>query len=185
MLQPKDLTEKTLSREDKYQGRILSVHVDEVLLPNGNTSTREVVDHVDGVAVLALDDRNNVLTVTQYRYVFGKTLLELPAGKLEPGEDPAECGIRELREETGCTAGKFVFLGKLIPTCAYDSEVIHLYLAEDLSYGEQDLDENEFLSVEKYTLDEALEMIYDGTIIDGKTQVALLKFKLLRDAGRI
>ena len=80
MLQANDLTEKTLSREDKFQGRILSVHVDEVLLPNGNTSTREVVDHVDGVAVLALDDRNNVLTVTQYRYVLGKTLLELPAG---------------------------------------------------------------------------------------------------------
>ena len=95
MLQANDLTEKTLSREDKFQGRILSVHVDEVLLPNGNTSTREVVDHVDGVAVLALDDRNNVLTVTQYRYVFGKTLLELPAGKLDPGEDPMTGALRE------------------------------------------------------------------------------------------
>ena len=101
MLQTTDLVEKTLSREDKFQGRIVSVHVDKVLLPNGNTSTREVVDHVDGVAVLALDDRNNVLTVTQYRYVFGKTLLELPAGKLDPGEEPAAGGLRELKEETG------------------------------------------------------------------------------------
>ena len=89
MNQTADLTEKTLSREEKYQGNILSLHVDQVQLPNGKTSFREVVEHVDGVAILALDDRNNVLTVTQYRYVFGRPLLEIPAGKLEPGEDPA------------------------------------------------------------------------------------------------
>lgn len=88
MNQTADLTEKTLSREEKYQGSFLSLHVDQVQLPNGRTSFREVVEHVDGVAILALDDRNNVLTVTQYRYVIGKTLLEIPAGKLEPGEDP-------------------------------------------------------------------------------------------------
>ena len=85
MNQTADLTEKTLSREEKYQGSFLSLHVDQVQLPNGRTSFREVVEHVDGVAILALDDRNNVLTVTQYRYVIGKTLLEIPAGKLEPG----------------------------------------------------------------------------------------------------
>lgn len=94
MIDAKDLAEKTLRREDKFEGKILNVHVDEVLLPNGKTATREVVDHVDGVAVLALDERNNVLTVTQYRYVFGRTLLEIPAGKLDPGEDPVTgaCG---------------------------------------------------------------------------------------------
>ena len=80
-----DLTEKTLSREEKYSGPLFSVHTDQVLLPNGQTSYREVVEHVDGVAVLALDERNNVLAVRQYRYVFGRTLLELPAGKLDPG----------------------------------------------------------------------------------------------------
>lgn len=85
---PMDLTEKMLSREEKYTGAFLSVHVDQVSLPNGHTSFREVVEHVDGVAVLPLDERNNVITVSQYRYVFGKTLLEIPAGKLDPGEEP-------------------------------------------------------------------------------------------------
>ena len=87
MNDPLDLTEKTLSREEKYTGKFLSVHVDQVELPNGHTSFREVVEHVDGVAIVPLDDRNNVLAVTQYRYVFGKTLLEIPAGKLDGGED--------------------------------------------------------------------------------------------------
>ena len=98
---PMDLTEKMLSREEKYTGAFLSVHVDQVSLPNGHTSFREVVEHVDGVAVLPLDERNNVITVSQYRYVFGKTLLEIPAGKLDPGEEPAVGALRELREEQG------------------------------------------------------------------------------------
>ena len=121
----------------------------------------------------------------QFRYPFGRMLLELPAGKLEPGEDPADSGRRELREETGCSAGRFVPMGKLIPTCAYDTEVIHLFFASELTRGEQDLDENEFLSVERYTLDEALQMVLDGEIIDAKTQIGLLKYQALRNAGRI
>ena len=107
-----DMTEKMLRREDKFQGKIVSVHVDEVLLPNGNTSIREVVDHVDGVTVLPLDENNNVLTVTQYRYVFGKNLLELPAGKLDPGEDPVTGALRELKEETGAEPVEFSSLGR-------------------------------------------------------------------------
>ena len=111
----KVLTEKMLRREDKFQGKIVSVHVDEVLLPNGHTSIREVVDHVDGVTVLPLDEENRVLTVTQYRYVFGKNLLELPAGKLDPGEDPVTGALRELKEETGAVPEEFVSLGRIIP----------------------------------------------------------------------
>ena len=140
MLQTTDLVEKTLSREDKFQGRIVSVHVDKVLLPNGNTSTREVVDHVDGVAVLALDDRNNVLTVTQYRYVFGKTLLELPAGKLDPGEDPVTGALRELKEETGAVPDVFLPLGRIIPAPGCYGEVLHLFLAKELHMESQHLD---------------------------------------------
>ena len=147
MLQANDLTEKTLSREDKFQGRILSVHVDEVLLPNGNTSTREVVDHVDGVAVLALDDRNNVLTVTQYRYVFGKALRELPAGKLDPGEDPMTGALRELKEETGAVPDVFLPLGRIIPAPGCYGEVLHLFLARGLRMEDQHLDPDEFLNV--------------------------------------
>ena len=95
-----DLTEKRLRREDKYKGILMDVHVDTVELPNGETSLREVADHTDGVAVLPLDERNNVLAVTQYRYVFGRTTLEIPAGKLDPGEEPAAGALRELAEET-------------------------------------------------------------------------------------
>ena len=115
---PVDLTEKTLSREEKYTGTFLSVHVDQVALPNGHTSFREVVEHVDGVAVLPLDERNNVITVTQYRYVFGKTLLEIPAGKLDPGEEPAVGALRELREETGAVPDVLLPLGIILPSPA-------------------------------------------------------------------
>ena len=113
---PMDLTEKMLSREEKYTGAFLSVHVDQVSLPNGHTSFREVVEHVDGVAVLPLDERNNVITVSQYRYVFGKTLLEIPAGKLDPGEEPAVGALRELREETGAVPDILMPLGVILPS---------------------------------------------------------------------
>ena len=106
MSEQMDLTERTLRREDKFTGRILTVHVDTVELPNGGTALREVADHPGGVAVLALDGENNVLTVTQYRYPFGRALLEIPAGKLDhPGEDPYAAGLRELEEETGAVPG--------------------------------------------------------------------------------
>ena len=104
-----------LSRKDLYDGLLCRVHVDEVLLPNGHTSQREVVDHVDGVAVLPLDERNNVLTVTQYRYVFGKLLLEIPAGKLDEGEDPVTGALRELEEETGAVPDSLLPLGVILP----------------------------------------------------------------------
>ena len=103
-----DLTEKRLSRKEIFQGHIVNVHIDTVELPNGAEATREVVDHPGGVAVLALDGENNVLTVTQYRYPFGTTLVELPAGKLDhPGEDTAAAGLRELKEETGAVPGRW------------------------------------------------------------------------------
>ena len=181
MLQANDLTEKTLSREDKFQGRILSVHVDEVLLPNGNTSTREVVDHVDGVAVLALDDRNNVLTVTQYRYVFGKTLLELPAGKLDPGEDPLTGALRELKEETGAVPDVFLPLGRIIPAPGCYGEVLHLFLARGLRMEDQHLDPDEFLNVERIPCEEMVHRCLTGEIEDAKTVAAVLKAKIQLD----
>lgn len=174
-----DLTEKTLRREDKFQGRIVRVHVDEVLLPNGHTSTREVVDHVDGVAVLALDDENRVLTVTQYRYVFGKLLLELPAGKLDPGEDPVTGALRELREETGAVPGEFLSLGRIIPAPGCYGETLHLFLARKLRFEAQALDPDEFLNVERIPFDELLHRCLTGEIEDAKTVAAVLKAKLL------
>lgn len=179
MVNSMDLVEKTLRREDKYHGKIMDVHVDEVLLPNGNTAIREVVDHVDGVAVLALDEHNNVLTVTQYRYVFGKPLLEIPAGKLDPGEDPETGALRELKEETGAIPEEFSSLGAIIPACGCYSEVLHLFLARGLQMGEQHLDEDEFLNVSRIPFDEMVRRCVSGEIEDAKTVVAVLKAKVL------
>lgn len=173
-----DLTEKTLSREEKYSGPLFSVHTDQVLLPNGQTSYREVVEHVDGVAVLALDERNNVLTVRQYRYVFGRTLLELPAGKLDPGEDPVTGALRELKEETGAVPDTFLPLGRILPAPGCYGEVLHLFLARNLHMGEQHLDPGEFLHVERIPFDEMVHRCLDGEIEDAKTVAAVLKAKV-------
>lgn len=181
MREPMDLAEKTLSREEKFQGRILSVHVDEVQLPNGNTSTREVVEHVDGVAVLPLDERNNVLTVTQYRYVFGKTLLEIPAGKLDPGEDPVTGALRELKEETGAVPDTFLPLGRILPSPGCFSETLHLFLARGLHIEAQHLDPDEFLRVERIPFDEMVHRCLNGEIEDAKTVAAVLKAKVQLD----
>ena len=179
MMQLNDLTETMLSREDKFQGRIVSVHVDQVRLPNGNTAPREVVDHAGGVSVLALDENNNVLTVTQYRYVFGRNLLELPAGKLDPNEDPAVGALRELKEETGAEPGEFISLGQVLPSPGCFGEVLYLYLARNVKIGEQHLDEDEFLNVEVMSFDQLLAQVMDGTIEDAKTVAATLKTKIL------
>ncbi|MCI9405925.1 MAG: NUDIX hydrolase [Oscillospiraceae bacterium] len=178
-------TEKTLDSTRIFEGVVVHLRRDTVELEDGSRTIREVIDHPGGVSILAMDADENILFVRQFRYPFGRTLLELPAGKLEPGESPADSGRRELKEETGCTAGRFEPMGRLIPTCAYDTEVIHLFFASDLTEGTQSLDENEFLSVERHPLDEALQMILDGEIIDAKTQIGLLKYKALRDAGRL
>ena len=172
-------TEKTLSTSVVYPGRILNLHKDIVELPNGNTADREVVEHSGGVCVLPLTDCDNVILVKQFRYPFKEAILELPAGKREKGEDPLECGKRELLEETGCTAERFDYLGKLYPTPAYCTEVIHMYLARGLSEGENKLDHDEFLDVVKLPFDKVIDMIFKDEIHDAKTQIAMLKTKVL------
>ena len=180
MCKQMDLTERTLRREEKFRGKIVTVHVDTVELPNGGTALREVADHPGGVAVLALDGENQVLAVTQYRYPFGRTLLEIPAGKLDhPGEDPYAAGLRELKEETGAVPGRYEFLGKLIPSPGCYGETLHLYLARDLKMAEQHLDPDEFLNVERVPFDEMVRRCLAGEIEDAKTLVAVLKAKLL------
>ena len=173
------LFEKTLSQDYKYNGRIINLRVDEAQLENGKTALREVVEHHGGVCVAALDEDGRLLMVRQFRYPYGEVLLEIPAGKLEKGEDPLECGKRELEEETGYVAEKFTDLGKLYPTPAYVTEVIHMYYAENLTKTAQHLDADEFLSVEHVPLADAVEMVMNGEIRDSKTQVAILKLKEL------
>lgn len=171
--------EQTIEKHMLYEGRILNLRNDDVVLPNGHKSAREVVEHPGGVCVAAVDDDGTVLLVRQYRYPFGEELLELPAGKLEYGEDPLECGKRELHEETGATATEYTSLGKFYPTCGYSNEIIYLYLAKGLTYGEQCPDEDEFIDVVRLPLKEAVSMVLSNALPDGKTQAALLKALLL------
>ena len=173
------LTEKRISGETVFDGKIMHVRRDVVELSDGSEAFREVVDHSGGVCVLALDDENRVLTVRQFRYPFEQVLQEIPAGKLERGEDPDEAAKRELREETGAVAGRMERLGEIYPTPAYCGEIIRMYLARDLVFGENDLDEGEFLDVVRVPFDELVEKVMTGEIRDAKTVVAVLKAKVL------
>lgn len=180
-----DLTEKTIESKDIFEGRIIHVRLDTVELPNGNTSTREVVAHQGGVCVAALTEKNELLFVRQYRYPYHEVLLELPAGKLEKGESPLENGKRELLEETGATGRGYVSLGKLYPSPGYCGEIIHMYFCRVAGYGEQNPDDDEFVEVERIPLSRAVEMVLNHEIPDAKTQTAVLKTALLLKEGRL
>ena len=173
------LFEKTIDSEVKYEGKILTVCSDKAELENGAIVSRDVIRHSGGVGVVPVTDEGDVLFVRQFRYPFQKVLMEIPAGKLNAGEDHAEAGRRELQEETGCTCKQFRYMGYMIPTPAYCQEITHMYLATGLEGGKQNLDDDEFLEVIKIPLDKAVEMVMNGEIEDGKTQLALLKAKMI------
>ncbi len=170
------LEERCLSSELIFDGCVVHLYVDRVELPDGNSSIREYVKHIGAVAVLPLTDQNEVICVRQYRYAHRCLLTEIPAGKLDRAdEDHVEAALRELREETGATCKSLTHLGLFRSTPAILDEKIDLYLAEGLTFGETDLDEDEFLEVEKIPLSELVEQVMNGEITDGKTQVAILK----------
>ena len=177
--------EKTLNSDTRFEGRVFTVTVDKVELENGRTSTREVVHHHGGACIAALTENDEIYLVRQFRYAFGQELWELPAGKLEKGEDPFEAARRELGEECGLTAEHFVDLGPVYPTVGYCTEIIYCWAATGLSPCSMHLDEDEFLTPEKVPFDRAVEMVLSGEIRDGKTVAALLKIKALRDADRM
>ncbi len=170
-----DFTEKPLKQDYLYRGKIVNLRVDNAELPDGTTALREVIEHPGGVCVAALTEKEELLFVEQFRYPYMETVLELPAGKLEYGEDPFEAGKRELLEETGAAAKNYRDLGKLYPTPGYCGEIIHMYLAENLTFSEQHLDEDEFLEVRRIPLEEAFQMVMRNEIRDSKTQVGILK----------
>ena len=169
--------EKQLETETVYEGRIVDIKRDVVLLQNGNEADREVVLHPGGVGIIPVTHDGKVLMVRQFRYPMEEELLEVPAGKLDSGEDPLECAVRELSEETGCTAGRYVDLGKIYPSPGFCRETLYLYLALDLSYGEMHLDENELLSVEAIELDKLVDMIMANELYDAKSIIAIMKAK--------
>ncbi len=166
-----------LARETEkvYDGKIIRVRRDDALLPDGKRAIREVVEHTGGVAVVAIDDAENVLLVRQFRYPLGMELIEIPAGTLKPKEDPRLCGIRELEEETGAVAEQFTDLGRIYPCAGFTNEIIYLYMAEGLSFGQLHLDDDEYLSVSRMPLSQLVDRILSGEICDGKTVAAILK----------
>lgn len=174
-------TEKMLESKEIFNGRVIRVTVDKVLLENGTTSTREIVHHHGGACILPVDADGNVTMVRQFRYAFGEEIWELPAGKLEPGEDPFESAKRELSEECGLSADNYIDLGVVYPTVGYDSEKIYLWAATGLHKGGQHLDAGEFLDVVRMPFEEALQKVLHGEIKDSKTQIGLMKYALLRD----
>lgn len=174
-------TETMLESREIFNGRVIRVTVDKVQLEDGTTSTREIVHHHGGACILPVDADGSVTMVRQFRYAFGEEIWELPAGKLEPGEDPFESAKRELSEECGLSADNYIDLGVVYPTVGYDSEKIYLWAATGLHKGGQHLDAGEFLDVVRMPFEEALQKVLHGEIKDSKTQVGLMKYALLRD----
>lgn len=170
-----DLIETVVSRTKMFSGNVFSAEVMEVTLSNGELGMREIVRHNGGATIVPLDKDNNVYMVRQFRAPFQKVLLETPAGKLETGEDPRECAIRELLEETGLRADSVIDLGRMYSSPGYCSEILHMYLATGLTEGQANPDEGEFLNVVKIPLNQLLENIEDGSICDAKSVIALLK----------
>ncbi len=176
-----DYTEQKVRRINRYEGVVVNVTMDVARLSDGKTTLREVVEHPGGVCILPVDETGTAWCVRQYRYPMGEHLLEAPAGKLERGEDPLACAVRELSEETGFTAAEYVNLGRLYPSPGYCHETLYIYMATGLTRGQAHLDKGEFLDVEKHSLDELYDMVMRNELPDAKTAMAVVKAKLLWD----
>ncbi|WFA09704.1 NUDIX hydrolase [Tissierella sp. Yu-01] len=169
--------EKTMKCERIYEGKILNLRIDTVELPEKKYSKREIVEHPGGVGIVTITDDNSIILVKQYRKAVNKTLLEIPAGKLEVNEEPRETAIRELKEETGYDAKELKYLLEFYTSPGYCNEKIYLFLASDLVEGDQKLDEGEYCEIVKYSFDELLKMIDRGEIIDSKTIIGIFAAK--------
>ena len=166
--------ESVLKHETLYEGRIVKLYLETVRLPNGEEARREIIRHPGAVAIVPVDEEQRVTLVRQFRLAAGRHMLEVPAGTLEPGEEPLVCAERELQEEAGMFPGKLEALGGIFVAPGYSSEYIHLYLATDLRPSQLEGDADEFLEVRSMLLTEALALIDSGELNDGKTITALL-----------
>lgn len=173
------MTERRIEHTCPYKGVIVDVNLDRAVLPNGRVAKREVVVHPGGAAALPLNDDGTVTVVRQYRYPFGRVLTEIPAGKLEPGEDPRKAILRELEEEIGARAEELIDLGCVYTSPGITQEVLYLYLARGLTYGACCPDEDEFLEIDRIPFDELLCQVMQGEIKDAKTVAAVLKTKMM------
>lgn len=174
---------EVLESKVTHEGKIVKITVDKLRMPDGSEAYREtVIRSKNAAAVLAVDNDGSLIFVRQYRHAFGEMLLEIPAGVLEDGEEPEEGVLRELEEETGKKAETLEFLCEMYPTVGYCTEKIQLFIATDLTEGQQKLDADEFLEIEKYTPEEAVDMIYKGQIKDGKTIAAIFAWMARKKA---
>jgi len=176
--------EKTLSSRLVYEGRAVKLRVDTVRMPSGRETTREIVEHGDCVAIIAIDDKDNVLLVNQFRKSVEKELLEIPAGGIEPGEDPVDCVRRELREETGFLPQKVERLGGFYSTPGYCTEYLHLYLATDLVPSPLQAEDSEGIRLVRVPLVQIPSLITSGTICDAKSIAGLLIFLEYQKSAR-
>ncbi|MEG6585653.1 NUDIX hydrolase [Dendrosporobacter sp. 1207_IL3150] len=168
------LEEKFIRSEEIFNGKLLTVRRDTVKLPNGKEATRELIEHPGAVAVVPILNDGSILLVRQFRYPVGRVTLEIPAGKLDKGEEPDDCAKRELEEETGYKANKLRRLSSILTTPGFTNEVIHLYVAEELILAEQCPDEDEFIDVEVFTKEQIRTLIKSGEISDAKSLLGLL-----------
>ncbi|MCG8397730.1 NUDIX hydrolase [Bacillus atrophaeus] len=176
----KHLEEKTITKEKLFSGKVIDLYVEDVELPNGKTSKREIVKHPGAVAVLAVTDSNKIILVNQYRKPLERTIVEIPAGKLEKGEEPEYTALRELEEETGYTAKKLTKITAFYTSPGFADEIVHLFLAEDLSVLEEkrELDEDEFVEVMEVKLEDALKLVETREVYDAKTAYAIQYLQL-------
>lgn len=173
-----EMKEKKISSEIIYSGKVVQLERDTVLCPNGKQAYREVIRHSGGAAILCVTSDEQVLMIEQFRYPYDEVIYEIPAGKLESGEDPIEAAYREFEEETGNRADEMQFLGKIYPSCGYTSEVIYLYLAKNITPTSTAFDEDEVIETKLIPLKEVQEMILDGRIKDAKTICAISYYLL-------
>ena len=169
--------EKTMKSEKLYEGKIINLRIDTVELPDKKYSKREIVEHPGGVAIVGVTDENEILLVKQYRKAADRVLLELPAGKLEVNEEPKETAFKELKEETGYRAEKLEYLLEFYTSPGFSTEKVYIFLAENMEKGEQELEAGEFIDVESYKIDDLIDMINKGDIIDSKTIIGIYTMK--------
>ncbi|GAE25447.1 ADP-ribose pyrophosphatase [Halalkalibacter wakoensis JCM 9140] len=172
------LIERTLKTNEIFKGKVIDLEVQEVELPNGKTSSREIVKHPGAVAILPITNEGKIILVRQYRKALGKTIVEIPAGKLEKGEDPLDSARRELEEETGYKTSKLDFLLSFYTSPGFADELIHLYITDKLEKGKTNMDDDEFLDILEVSLEEAEQMVKDQTIHDAKTAYAILYLRM-------
>lgn len=171
-----DFIEKTIDEDIIYDGKIVKLTLQNVLLPDGRKAKREIVRHCGGVAIIAFKNKDTVLLVEQYRKPIDKMLLEIPAGKIENGEDIEACGIRELEEETGYKSKKITYVGKIVTSPGFADEYIYIYRADELFKGRDDIgDADEFINIHEVPISEIKKMIKNGDIIDAKTICAFMQ----------